>query len=282
MESRITKWNDGMGYGDELIGSGLARGAFARGKRVAFGDGTRIRWRPQAHEIYAGNPNVAPPGSEGAPDLEWVPYYSGHRMYGEVVIDRWVFHDFRCPPGELFFSADEIAYACAIRCPNLVVIEPRTKEMGACVGVNKQWPQDRYLEVARDLALDGYTPVCLGPPGVRGWTDLPVIHTPTFRHAVALMGAALLYVGPEGGLHHGAAAADTQAIVIFGGFNSPRSTGYPWHTNLTAGGEPCGRINPCKHCRKAMDSITVADVLAHARRILAQVQESGYAPRRTN
>lgn len=261
------------GYGDELIASGLARGAYARGKRVAFGDGKRIIWGPHSKEIFQNNPNIAHPGDEGAADIEWIEFYKGHRLYGDFLPNerRWKFNAFQCPPGEVWFDDWEVLRAYAICPPLAVVIEPTTKPMGACAGVNKQWPADRYVEVARALAQDGFNPICLGP-SVHGFPDIPRVATPTFRIALAVLQMAYLYIGPEGGLHHGAAAVATEAVVLFGGFNSPASTGYPLHTNLTGGGEPCGNVDPCKHCKAAMESITVDTVIERARRHLAAVE----------
>jgi glycosyl transferase family 9 (putative heptosyltransferase) len=264
-----------MGYGDEIIGSGLARGAAQRGKRIAFGDGRHIFWSQQAHEIYKNNPNVAPPGSEysGAADLEWIEYYKGRRFYGEVHGGRWHFKNFRCPPGEIWFDGTEVAEFKRDWPQGLpvspIIIEPAVKSHGACIGVNKQWPIARYVEVARALARQGHWVICLGrdePPR----TEIPRLLTPTFRAALLVLSMAKLYIGPEGGMHHGAAALGVQAVVIFGGFNTPKSTGYPWHTNLTADGEPCGMITECPHCAEAMRSISVERVLAAAEAELAR------------
>ncbi len=69
-----------MGLGDQLMASGMARGAKARDKRIAFGDGRRIIWDGNSHEIFRGDPNVALPGSEGTTDLKWIAYYKGKRI----------------------------------------------------------------------------------------------------------------------------------------------------------------------------------------------------------
>lgn len=258
-----------MGYGDELIASGLARGAAARGKRVAFGDGRRIIWSAQSHQIFRGNPNVAKPGSEQSGDLEWIAHYRGNRLYGSLDGNHWRFRDFECPPGELMFDDEEIGFA-ALRPPQpFIVIEPRVKPFGACAGSNKQWPVLRYAKLADELKREtGIRVVQLVPTG---WQPLlsrvEVVVTPSFRHAVAVLRHAALYIGPEGGLHHGAAAVGTLAVVIFGGFNTPRSTGYPWHENLTVG-EPCGTTAACDHCRAAMASIGVDQVRQAALRQL--------------
>jgi ADP-heptose:LPS heptosyltransferase len=263
-----------MGWGDELIASGLARQAASRGKRAAFGDGKRIIWSEQAGELFRGNPHVAPPGDDRFADLEWIEHYRGNRLYGHSVNGVWRFRDFACPPGEVFLTQEEKIFGLARMWSTsdpVVVIEPRVKPMGACNGANKQWPVERYEALACALRWErGLRCVQLVPPSVPpALRFADAIETPSFRHALAIIGLASLYIGPEGGLHHGAAAMGTPAVVIFGGFNTPRSTGYPWHENITVG-EPCGRVAACEHCREAMASISVDQVLDAALRQMGQ------------
>lgn len=242
--------------------------------RIAFGDGKQIIWSKQAHEIYRGNPNVAPPGQQRAPNLEWVKHYSNHRPYGHFTGGRWHFKPYQCKPGEVFFTLEERLFAENFT-RDFVVLEPRVKPRGACEGVNKQWPVERYQELA-DKLQHRYDMRCvqLVPtdtrPLLRG---VDVVETPTFRHALSVLTRTSLYVGPEGGLHHGSAAAGGRAVVIWGGFNTPRSTGYDWHVNITADGEPCGRFAPCPHCRVAMKSISVEQVLEAAVKELNAVSQ---------
>lgn len=259
-----------MGYGDELIGSGLARGAAGRGKRIAFGDGRRIIWSDQSHAIFRGNPNVARPGSERSAHLEWIAHYRGNRLYGSVQGGRWQFRDMECQPGEIFFEQGELAFAARLPLDPFIVIEPRVKPLGACAGANKQWPLSRYEKLAEQLKREtGLRVVQFVPIGWRPLvTAAEVVQTPSFRHAVAVLQRAALYIGPEGGLHHGAAAVGTKAVVIFGGFNTPRSTGYPWHENLTVG-DPCGTTGRCFHCQDAMAAIGIGRVHEAALRQLA-------------
>lgn len=239
------------------MGAGMARGAAARGKRVAFGDGRRIIWHRNAHAIFRGNPNVAPPGSEGAADLEWIEHYPGARAYCRQRGQRWVFNpNFKVAAGEIFFDEAETAFAAGFG-SGFVVIEPNVKKTAA----NKQWPRDRYRQVAIELRQAGYWVVQFDY-GAGVIPEAEPIVTPSIRHALALLGRAALYVGPEGGLHHGAAALSVAAVVIFGGFIHPRTTGYDAHVNLYAGGEPCGTIGAaCDHCRNAMAGISVERVL---------------------
>src|SRR5215831_10094505 len=98
-----------MGFGDEIIGTSLAKGMRARGKLAAFGDGQRILWGPWCEEIFANNPNIARPGSADK-NLEWIAHYKGARLYNKQSADRrkWLWnYDFKVSPGEFFFSDAE-------------------------------------------------------------------------------------------------------------------------------------------------------------------------------
>jgi ADP-heptose:LPS heptosyltransferase len=249
-----------MGIGDNLMASGLARGAKARGKRIAFGDGKQILWDHHSEQIFRGNPNIAPLGSEGARDLEWVPFYRGNRIYNRQSGDRWVWnYGFKAIPGEVFLTEDEKKLA-AFHGSGYVVIEPNVPEFKT-VAPNKQWPVERYNRVAQLLMKSGIDVIQFNfkaghiIPGVRQ------IKTPTFRHAMAVLKNAALYIGPEGGLHHASGAVGIPAVVIFGGFIPPAVTGYATHTNLTGGAEACGSLHACEHCREAMNAISVPDVM---------------------
>jgi hypothetical protein len=66
-------------------------------------------------------------------------------------------------------------------------------------------------------------------------------------------------------MHHGAAAMNIPAVVLFGGFVPPAVTGYDSHTNLTGGAEfACGSFRYCEHCIAAMKAISVDEVVTAA------------------
>jgi ADP-heptose:LPS heptosyltransferase len=111
----------------------------------------------------------------------------------------------------------------------------------------------------------------IAPPGRPGLTGFPLIRTNSFREAIAVLKASTLYVGPEGGLHHASAAVGTKAVVVFGGYISPKTTGYDFHECLTGGAtRGCGtRRGMCEHCLKHLNRIAPEDVLRAARRLLA-------------
>jgi ADP-heptose:LPS heptosyltransferase len=260
-----------MGLGDELLASGMAKGARARGKRIAFGDGKRIVWGPHAEQIFRGNPNVAKPGSERDKDIEWIAHYVGHRLYNKLSNGRWIWnYSFRPIPGEFFLAPEELSQAES-NGRGFVLIEPNLPNKP--VAVNKRWPVDRFQTVADSIKREGYRVVQFPGKELLRWIE--VIPSPNFRTAAAILGNADLYIGPEGGLHHAAAAVGTKAVVLFGGFIPAEVTGYESHINLFTGGEACGSIAPCRHCREALDKITVEDVLDPAIEVLRYVQRNG-------
>lgn len=262
-----------MGFGDEIMATGMARGARARGKRIAFGDGRRIIWGPWSEAMFRNNPNIARPGDEGADDLEWIAHHKGNRLYNRLSADRqrWKWNmEFRPAPGELFFDERESKFADGLG-RGFVVIEPNVP-MHKSIALNKDWGAAKYLQVAQALARDGHSIVQFVYKEAR--TRIPEarqIEAPDFRHALAGLARAALYIGPEGGMHHGAAAVGVPAVVLFGGFIPPDVTGYPTHTNLNGNSIACGKLKTCDHCRRVMDSIGVNTVLAAARRLAAAV-----------
>jgi hypothetical protein len=255
-----------LGYGDEIMATGMARGAKSRGKRIAFGDGQRIIYSPWSEMIFRGNPNIARPGQEGASDLEWIAHHKGNRLYNSISPDkrRWIWNlRFRPTPGEMFFTEDELRFAAGLA-PGFVLVEPNVPWKKTCAP-NKDWGATRYARVALELQKQGHRIVQFGYAGAsHRLTYAKHVMPPTFRHALAVLARAALYIGPEGGLHHGAAAVGIPAVVLFGGFIPPQVTGYDTHTNLTGGAIACGKLKRCDHCINAMNGISVDQVVTHA------------------
>lgn len=251
-----------MGYGDEIIGSGWARGAAARGKRIAFGDGRKIMWGPFCPEVYERNPNVAHPGQEKAKDIEWIGFHRGARGYSTLnaTRDKWIWnYKHRMPRGEFFFSDVERAFASSIA-PGFIVMEPNLQWQKP-VSLNKDWGAVKYIELARRLTNEGHRLIQFKHKNTR--TVLPgveLVEVMRFRDAIAIMERASLCIICEGGMMHAAAAVNVKAVVLFGGWSPPIVCGYPDHVNLVGSDEACGNVNRCDHCHKAMAKISVEEV----------------------
>lgn len=251
-----------MGLGDNLLASGMAKGAKDRGKRIAFGVPGTIIWDHNSAAIFKDNPNIAPPGSERANDLEWICYYKGRRIYNkhDKVGNRWIWNmNFRPTPGELFFTNQEKRDSERFG-SGFILIEPNV-ESWKPVAPNKDWGRSNYQALADRLIGDGYRVAqFIYPKSTNPLDGVERLRTLSFRDAVAILGKSSLYIGAEGGLHHGAAAMKRDAVVLFGGFIPPQVTGYEGHANLTGGATACGSLSACKHCRDAMAAISVDEV----------------------
>jgi len=256
-----------MGLGDQLIGAGLAKGAAAKGKIIAFGDGKRILWDANSPVIWRGNPNIANPKATAMNvnthlQMEWIPFYKGNRLYNKHAPGHWIWnYDFHCTPGEIYLTKEEKQYA-RMAGQDFILIEPNPSPKSPVA--NKQWPMERYETVARTLRGHGHDVLQLNYRGAKLLKSVRVFPCHNFRIALAIMERAKLFIGGEGGLHHGAAAVGVPGVVLFGGFIPPSVTGYEMHTNLTGGAEACGSLNPCPHCAAAMQAIGADEVLEHA------------------
>jgi hypothetical protein len=84
-----------------------------------------------------------------------------------------------------------------------------------------------------------------------------------FRTACAIMNECDLFLGPEGGFGHAAAALGKKAVLYFGGWIHPKVTGYNFHENIyfDHAKSPCGSVGYiCDHCEQARRSIKVGYV----------------------
>ena len=152
-----------------------------------------------------------------------------------------------------------------------MLLEPRLK---AAASPNKDWGWGRWSELARQLTRQGHVVAQFTEPGEAVLPGVEAIPTAGFREACAVLARVRLAVLPEGGLHHAAAALGTPSIVIFGGFISPRQTGYSHQVNLFTGGTPCGMRRHCSHCELAMRRVAVDEVLMKARMLAAATADA--------
>ncbi len=271
-----------MGYGDAIMATGMAR-ASRSGKRIAFGvpERSMICWDSNAEKIFKNNPRVARPNESG--DFEWIRYYKGHRIYNDHdrASNKWVWNkSFRAQPGEIYLDRLEVAWTSEEIVDRVgtsyAIVEPNVPTWKP-VASNKQWPVSRYQEVTDFLRLQGIPVVQLAHGEKHVLKGVHLVRCPSFRHAIAALIAAQVVVGPEGGLHHAAAArllsADgvlikeyTRAVVIFGGFIPPSVTGYDFHDNVAGSAVACGSLAKCDHCRDAMASIPSDRVIESVRK----------------
>lgn len=246
-----------MGIGDEIMVTGeVKRLAAGTAKRFAICS-QKYHGKQIWYDIWAGNPRIARVGEEFDAKLFNA---AGQRPYiafkGGT---RWTWQPYKPEPGELFLTEGERAFGR--KASGTIIIQPGIK---ANASPNKQWPL-RYWEtlVKENPDIDWLQIGDGSEPRIAGASFLL---TETFRLACAALEAARSAVLQEGGLHHAAAALGKQVVVIFGGFISPRVTGYQMHRNLFVESEDfplgCGMRIACKHCRRALELITPEKVMA--------------------
>lgn len=286
-----------MSYGDKLMALGDAWKQHvddALHRPVAIGNGTTIDLTH--HELAWGLHFLATPEQLAAGvEVTWLhAYRRNHPHIDYDAMERaqrrlrpwlrlfptkhkggqcpfWIFDmTYRAKPAPVRLNDAELELVSIWSAHSFVAIEPRLQSAAPTA---KQWPVARYAELARRLGRQ-YRVIQIGAPGSVPLPGIEQLRPRSFRESLAYLKAARLYIGPEGGLHHGSAAMGTRAVVLFGGFVPPSVTGYDFHVNLT-GGETrfCGTKAPrrCRHCEAAMARISVDEVEQHARRLLADV-----------
>jgi ADP-heptose:LPS heptosyltransferase len=281
-----------MGYGDKLMAIGDAWAQHQSDplkRKVAIGDGTRLD-TTDVDLTWGLDHFLATPETFDPENQTWALSWPGRRPYidyalmretlaqqGMIIektaklvqrLGRYIWKpDYRASPAPFVLTVreQEIADSWRARGP-FAVLEPFVKMRAP---PSKQWPVDRFAAAGRLISKQVPVFQVVGPnrPTLPGFRP---IRTESFRDAVAVLSAASLYVGPEGGLHHASAAVGTRAVVVFGGFISPEVTGYANHANLTGGATHfCGtRFRLCPHCVEHLSNITPQHVALAARAIL--------------
>ena len=249
-----------MGWGDELIVTGIARRMQEQDRRklrVVY-EGRVRNWC----ELWNGNPRIARPNERGnfrtlrARRDGLRPYMAAHSPR------QWTWKQYAPPVGEIYFTDAERQFGA--RHSGRLIVEPNLKKTAS---PNKDWGWSRWIALANLLhARHGIRVTQLGPAGTRLLPGAEHVVTPSIRLAAAALATARAAVLTEGALHHVAAAVGTPAVVIYGGYISPAVTGYPHQIGFFTGGDlGCGMRVPCDHCRRAMAQIDpqpVADSLA--------------------
>lgn len=264
-----------MGYGDDIMALGEAEAIYrATGARVLIVDRDD---RPQRSPVWEHHPAIAT--SDKEPHRTRLVNAPGARPY----IKTWaeadgepmaVYSDWRARDvlGNLVLAPAEDALGRELRAKigPYVVVQPHLKD-GA--SPNKDWGFDRFQEVVR--RCPSVTFVQVGPvpdDGPEGMlAGATPVRTDTFRAACGVLKYADAYLGPEGGLHHAAAALRRPAAVIFGSFIAPENTGYSFHLNFYTRDQhaPCGRWARCAACAQALERITPEAVATGLRSLLS-------------
>jgi ADP-heptose:LPS heptosyltransferase len=130
-------------------------------------------------------------------------------------------------------------------------------------GPEKQWPAQRFCEVARYLELWNIKPVFIAGPA-----DDPApfrrheVLQGTLSKAIALLSKAVVFIGNDSGPAHVAAAFGVPSVVLFG--NSNPAIWRPWETE-----------SEIIVAREGLNSVSVSRIIAALERL--RVLEEAHA-----
>lgn len=249
-----------MGLGDEIMALGRAERLFEEtGKPVAI---CNAGGYPRTHDAWLGNPAVDEKSDQriddGANVRPYIKEWHGRRIIFNM--------DYRPRAGRIWLNMSERKFARDLGLPEkFAIVAPFLKDSAS---VNKDWGVENWEAVIDGFPLPVYqllptrdTPVIKGAQG---------IYTPSWRQAAAVIAKARLVLCNEGGTHHMAASFRVPAVVVFGAFVPPQVTGYDFHRNISVETPEgyCGNFDTCKHCKKALASITVDMVKSAAEEML--------------
>jgi len=196
-------------------------------------------------DLYNHNPYLisSPRDISVGNDVLWLFDHSGHRPYIDYQATRlhpenrrrkkpyrWIWNmEHRAEPAEIFFSPEEQwQIENHFQKREYVLIQPHIKSLAP---PQKQWPFVYYQDVVDEIGkhIEIIQPVNPRSGGGNLLKGVKVRMT-SLREFAVLMSQAKCYIGAEGLPHHVAAAFNTPAVVINGGFSLQLVTGYPYQT----------------------------------------------------
>jgi hypothetical protein len=138
----------------------------------------------------------------------------------------------------------------------------------------KDWYPERFSEVAEALAATHRVVQVGGAADPRIEYALDLRGQTTILETFRVLREARLFIGTVGFLMHLARAAETQSVIVYGGREDPRKTGYVCNRNLGSSVPcaPCYRRVKCPHDKLCMNQIGVAQVVAAATELLAALE----------
>ena len=272
-----------MGLGDDIMITGIAKKEKLKhpNKQIIIGN---LEEKKAYHSIvYDNNPNITNINKiDKSTPIHFINYHPYNRPYIDYVNsrkDNWKWNmDFSPTPGELFFSEKEKIESSKIvenailfwnknnskKFKGIIFFENTSTKLKsnqfAIKHLNKSWNEKKWLKLI-NLLKDEYLLIQSNHGESKKLQGVFYANDKFgFRTACSILEKCDLYLGPEGGFSHAAAALKKRAVVYFGGWIHPKVTGYKFHENIyfNHSESPCGAMTyKCKHCKLASDSIDV-------------------------
>ena len=271
-----------MGYGDDLLITKLAsriKKKFPE-RQVVIGNVSR---KEASHSIvYDNNPNISNcTNLDPTKPIHIIDYHPGNRPYIDYEKSNnknYVWNiKFKPEPGEIYFSKKEEMEANLImqqakefwqkfnkkNYKSIIFLETSSTKINdkqfSIKHLNKDWGYKNWKSLIDEFKKD-YLIIHSVHSKTKKINGLFAPKNLSFRLACAIMNNCDIYVGPEGGFGHVAAALNKKAALYFGGWITPDVIGYDFHENLYYDNihSPCGQYKKiCEHCAEAREKITV-------------------------
>ena len=280
-----------MGYGDDLLVTSLAAKIKKQFPERQIVIGIAEKNHAFHSPIYENNPNIADCRNlDNDKPIHLIDYHELNRPYidyDKSIPNNYVWRNFKPIPGEIYFSDQEKIEAKKIvseakkfwkdnhnkKFRNIIFLETSSTKINdtqfSFKHQNKDWGIQNWISLINKLKND-YLIIQSKHTQTKKIDGIFIPKELDFRLACALLKEVDIYVGPEGGFGHVAAALNKKAVLYFGGWISPDVIGYEFHENIYYEDKqsPCGvKLKPCEHCSKAREVITPDLFLEHIYKI---------------
>ena len=282
-----------MGYGDDLLVTSLASKIKKQHPDRQIVIGIEEKNHAYHSPIYENNPNIADCRNlNNDRPIHLINFHELNRPYIDYkksTPNNFVWKKFKPVPGEIYFSEQEKTEAKKIiseakkfweknnskNFSKIIFLETSSTKINDqqfnYKHLNKDWGIQNWASLTKKLKSD-YLIIQSVHNETKNIDGIFIPQKMDFRLACALLNEVDLYVGPEGGFGHVAAALNKKAVLYFGGWISPEVIGYDFHENIYFEDKisPCGvKLKPCEHCSKARESITVDFFLERIYKIIS-------------
>ncbi len=271
-----------MGYGDDLLITDFAAKIKKKYPERQIVIGNIAKKQAYHSIIYDNNPNISDCRNlDKNKPVHIIDYHPGNRPYIDYkksTSNHYVWNvNFKPTPGEIYFSEKEKSDAKRIikeskifwkkinnyEYKKIFFVETSSTKINdnqfSVKHRNKDWGYENWKSLINNIKKD-----YLIIHSVHNKTkEIEGVFAPKnidFRLACAIMDQCDMYIGPEGGFGHVAAALKKKAVLYFGGWISPNAIGYNFHENIyfENSKSPCGKYKEfCDHCDEARKQITV-------------------------
>ena len=271
-----------MGYGDDLLITNFAARIKKKYPERQIVIGNVAKQQAYHSIIYDNNPNISDCRKlDPNKPVHMINYHPGNRPYIDYKksnINNYVWNENFTPiSGEIFFSKNEKDEAIKIieeskifwqkvnkqKYKKIVFLETSSTKIDdkqfSIKHKNKDWGYNNWKALIENLKND-YLIIHSVHDKTQQINGVFAPKDIDFRLGCAIMNNCDLYIGPEGGFGHVAAALKKKAALYFGGWISPRAIGYDFHENIYFEDKksPCGKYKEiCDHCNDARNKITV-------------------------